>query len=103
MDFCTLGMLIIDEIRHAPPRNPSYDVLGGAGTFAVVGARVFRLPPTSTKVSWIIHRGHDFPDEARREIESWQTGVLWVETPERRTTRALNAYGGVRGDEHRGR
>ena len=103
MDFCTLGMLIIDEIHHAQGRPPAYDVLGGAGTFAVLGARIFRQPPLSANVGWVIHKGYDFPEEIRQQIESWETGVLWVETPQRQTTRALNEYGKGDTDEHRGR
>ncbi|KAL2352591.1 MAK32-like protein [Cryomyces antarcticus] len=92
-DFCTLGMFIIDEIHFPPPQPSVYDVLGGAGTYSAVGARLFSPPPLSSSVGWIVDCGSDFPAELRNVVAQWETGVLMKETPERLTTRGWNGYG----------
>jgi len=70
-------------------------VLGGAGSFAAVGARLFCGPPASSSraVGWVVDRGYDFPADVRATIEGWRTSCLWRDTPGRLTTRALNDYG----------
>ncbi|KAJ4353560.1 uncharacterized protein N0V89_005290 [Didymosphaeria variabile] len=98
MDFCTLGMFIIDEIEFAPPKPPVRDILGGAGSYSALGARIFSPPPRSKAVGWIVDCGSDFPAALRETIASWETGVLIRETPERLTTRGWNGYGD---NEHR--
>lgn len=100
VDFCTLGMFIIDDIypptdaRDQPPRR---DVIGGAGTYSAVGARLFSPPPSSNSVGWIVDAGTDFPFELRTIIASWQTSVL-VRPRDALTTRGWNGYGE---NEHR--
>ncbi|KAI4257700.1 MAG: hypothetical protein LQ352_001540 [Teloschistes flavicans] len=98
MDFVTLGMFIIDEIHYQPPKEPDFDVMGGGGLYATLGARLFRSPPASSKVGWVVHQGHDFPPKIKDRIRSWNTDCLFVQTPERPTTRAYNRYeaGGYR-------
>ncbi|OAG06057.1 Ribokinase-like protein [Paraphaeosphaeria sporulosa] len=98
MDFCTLGMFIIDEIEFAPPKPPVKDILGGAGSYSALGARIFSPPPHSKSVGWIVDCGSDFPAALRETIASWDTGVLMRETPDRLTTRGWNGYGE---NEHR--
>ena len=93
MDVVTLGMFIIDEIHHPPPKPPDKDVMGGGGLYTALGARLFRPPPSSSKVGWIIHEGHDFPPELKQLIQSWRTSCLFISTPDRPTTRARNTYG----------
>ncbi|OCK81377.1 Ribokinase-like protein [Lepidopterella palustris CBS 459.81] len=93
IDFCTLGMFIIDEIEFQPPTPPVTDVLGGAGTYSAVGARIFSPPPKSQSVGWIVDCGSDFPQELREAIAQWDTGCLMRETPQRLTTRGWNGYG----------
>jgi hypothetical protein len=70
-------------------------VLGGAGSFTAVGARIFCAPPARSprSVGWVVDRGADFPADVRRTIEAWRTSCLWRDTPERATTRARNDYG----------
>ncbi|KAL8782935.1 MAG: hypothetical protein Q9213_004991 [Squamulea squamosa] len=92
MDFVTLGMFIIDEIHYQPPKKPDIDVMGGAGMYAALGARLFRPPPSASRVGWIVHEGHDFPPHIKSAIESWQTSCEFIQTPERETTRACNRY-----------
>ncbi|KAF1945194.1 Ribokinase-like protein [Clathrospora elynae] len=98
IDFCTLGMFIIDDIEFPPPKPPVKDVLGGAGSYSALGARIFAAPPKSKGVGWIVDCGSDFPAELRDFIASWETGVVIRETPDRLTTRGWNGYGE---NEHR--
>ncbi|KAF2870745.1 Ribokinase-like protein [Massariosphaeria phaeospora] len=98
IDFCTLGMFIIDEIEFPPPKAPVTNILGGAGSYSALGARVFAPPPRSRAVGWVVDCGSDFPHELRETIAQWDTGVLIRETPHRLTTRGWNGYGA---NEHR--
>ncbi|KAL8724868.1 MAG: hypothetical protein Q9166_007697 [cf. Caloplaca sp. 2 TL-2023] len=92
MDFVTLGMFIIDEIHYQPPQKPDIDVMGGAGLYAAVGARLFRSPPSASQIGWVVHQGHDFPSHMKSIIDSWQTSCEFTRTPDRATTRARNRY-----------
>ncbi|KAI0393840.1 Ribokinase-like protein [Xylariaceae sp. FL0594] len=85
-------MFIIDEIEFIPPTPPVKDILGGAGTYSALGARLFSPPPFSTSVGWIVDKGSDFPPELDTLIASWGTSVLMRETPDRLTTRGWNGY-----------
>ncbi|KAK3111864.1 hypothetical protein LTR53_012456 [Teratosphaeriaceae sp. CCFEE 6253] len=96
IDFVTLGMFIIDEI-HPPPsavdQTPQTDIIGGAGTFSAIGARLFSPPPTSSKtVGWVIDAGTDFPAPICSAIDSWQTSAL-IRPRDALTTRGWNGYG----------
>jgi hypothetical protein len=98
IDFVSLGMLIIDEIEF--PSKPSvYNILGGAGTYSAVGARLLSPGFLSRSVGWVADAGNDFPESLRNVINSWKTGCYWRETPERKSTRGWNGYGE---NEHRG-
>ena len=117
MDFCTLGMFIIgrraviqqslsslleifnltrpDDIYpppSAPNQTPQINIMGGAGTFSAIGARLFSPPPQSKTVGWIIDAGTDFPDELKTLVSSWNTGVL-LQPRNALTTRGWNGYG----------
>ncbi|KAI0176068.1 Ribokinase-like protein [Hypoxylon sp. FL1284] len=98
IDFVTLGMFIIDDIEYLPPTPPVKDILGGAGTYSALGARLFSPPPLSRSVGWIIDKGSDFPDALEDLVASWDTSVLIRPTPDRLTTRGWNGY-----DEHENR
>ncbi|KAI0404335.1 Ribokinase-like protein [Xylaria palmicola] len=98
IDFVTLGMFIIDEIEYLPPTPPVKDILGGAGTYSALGARLLSPPPRSGSVGWIVDKGSDFPPDLETLILAWGTSVLLRETPERLTTRGWNGY-----DEHQTR
>ncbi|ANB11200.1 Mak32p [Sugiyamaella lignohabitans] len=90
--FTSLGMFIIDEI-HFTDAPSVYNVIGGAGTFGAIGARLFLPSPTeSQKVGWIVDMGSDFPGSVREEIERWQTGVVLRSDASRLTTRGWNQY-----------
>ncbi|KAF2969531.1 hypothetical protein GQX73_g4068 [Xylaria multiplex] len=98
IDFVTLGMFIIDEIEYLPPTPPVKDILGGAGTYSALGARLLSPPPLSGSVGWVVDKGSDFPPDLEDVIMSWGTSVLLRETPDRVTTRGWNGY-----DEHQNR
>ncbi|KAK6441733.1 hypothetical protein LTR95_002041 [Oleoguttula sp. CCFEE 5521] len=95
MDFCTLGMFIIDDIYPPPSHSdqtPQKDIIGGAGTYSAIGARLLSPPPSSRSIGWIVDTGTDFPPELREIIASWQTGVL-LRPRDALTTRGWNGYG----------
>jgi sugar/nucleoside kinase (ribokinase family) len=75
------------------PKPPVRDIIGGAGSFAALGARLFSPPPESASVAWIVDMGTDFPDSLITLIESWQTSALLRPNPDRLTTRGWNSYG----------
>lgn len=100
IDFVTLGMFIIDDIHpppSAPDQTPRTNVIGGAGTYSAIGARLFSPPPKSKSVGWIVDAGTDFPPELRSIISSWCTGVL-LRPRDAPTARGWNGYGD---NEHR--
>ncbi|KAI0132033.1 MAK32 protein [Xylariales sp. AK1849] len=92
IDFVTLGMFIIDEIEYLPPTPPAKDILGGAGSYSALGARLFSPGELSTSVGWIIDQGSDFPETLTTLIDTWQTSALFRSTPDRLTTRGWNGY-----------
>ncbi|KAJ5434130.1 PfkB [Penicillium cf. griseofulvum] len=63
VEFCTLGMFIIDEIDFGDSRPGVKNILGGAASFAVVGARLVSGSKYARSVSWIVDVGSDFPVE----------------------------------------
>ncbi|EEH37179.2 PfkB family carbohydrate kinase (Mak32) [Paracoccidioides lutzii Pb01] len=93
INFCTLGMFIIDEIEFEAPKPSVKNIIGGAGSYAAVGARMVAGKEHSRVVSWIVDTGSDFPDEIRRIITSWDSACVLRESAERLTTRAWNGYG----------
>lgn len=82
-----------DEIEYPPPRPPQQDILGGAGSYSALGARLFSPGPDQSKaVGWIVDQGSDFPPAITSLIESWQTSALIRHDPDRLTTRGWNGY-----------
>ena len=98
MDFVSLGMFILDDIYYPIPRAPVTGIIGGAGSYAVLGARI--MQGSGHGIGWTVHVGSDFPEHVRKEIESWETGCQFIDTPGRLTTRGLNTY---RQQERRGK
>ena len=68
------------------------DILGGAGTYATVGARLFCHGDASNRVGFVVHAGNELSQKLRDEIASWKTGTNIIETPNRMTTRGKNVY-----------
>lgn len=68
--------------------------MGGAGTFAAVGALMVAGREQGKRVSHIIDAGHDFPVEHRKELQRWGTDACFREHEDRLTVRAWNQYNG---------
>lgn len=82
-----------DEIEYTPPKPPQKDVLGGAGSYAALGARLFSPGPIQSQtVGWIVDQGSDFPPAITTLIDSWETAALVRHDPDRLTTRGWNGY-----------
>ena len=64
-----------------------------AGTYALVGARLFNPLPRSKRVSMIVDMGNDFPSSAFEMLTQLNCSILFRSTPERWTTRGYNVYG----------
>ncbi|KAF4446464.1 hypothetical protein F53441_9868 [Fusarium austroafricanum] len=95
IDFVTMGMFIIDDIDFVSPTPPVKDILGGAGTYSALGARLFSPPPKSASVGWIVDQGSDFPPSLSSLIDSWSTSALFRHDGLRLTTRGWNGYEGT--------
>lgn len=82
-----------DEIEFPPPRPAEKDVLGGAGSYGALGARLFSpAPALSGTVGWVVDAGSDFPPAVTTLIDSWETSALFRHDPDRLTTRGWNGY-----------
>lgn len=98
-----LQCLSDDIYQESPPKLLYSNVLGGAGIYAALGARIFREIKgngvDSKSVGMIVHEGCDFPVDAKVELQSWCLSSIFVRTPHRLTTRGKNVYSkeGVRG------
>ncbi|KAJ3555146.1 hypothetical protein NM688_g2740 [Phlebia brevispora] len=95
--FVSLGMFIIDQFSYLdenghPTAKSSSEQIGGGGTYATIGARIW-LPPH--EVGMIVDRGHDFPSNIQSRLDSYGEGMwLYRDDASRGTTRALNEYRG---------
>ena len=115
MEFVSMGMIIIgmslrfftvtlfkslSDAIYPETGPPLQDILGGAGTYATVGARLFCSGDASTGVGFVVHAGNELSQKLRDEIASWKTGTHIIETPERMTTRGKNVYAeGIRREQ----
>lgn len=90
----SLGMFIIDDNEYPLSwnRKPERNIIGGGGSYSMVGSRIIGGQKYGQGVSGIIDKGNDFPKEVEDEINSWDTGVLFRHDPDRLTTRGLNQY-----------
>ena len=87
-----------DAAEPSKPQDLS-GILGGAGTYAVLGARLFAAEDPK-RVGWVVHTGTDFSAKVFEELDSWNAYTRYISTPERLTTRARNTYKGeLRGFE----
>ncbi|PYH48449.1 ribokinase family protein [Aspergillus saccharolyticus JOP 1030-1] len=93
VDFCTLGMFILDDIDFEGTKPPVKNILGGAASYAIIGARLVAGKEHARSVSWIVDVGSDFPAEVLSVIKSWGTNCIIREDNDRLTTRAWNGYG----------
>lgn len=98
----TLGMFIIDENRYLDTEEPpQINIIGGAGTYAIIGARIISPLSQASKISGIIDMGSDFPSEIKQELDTWKTGTIFRNNPNRLSTRGVNIYhNGIRSFEY---
>lgn len=92
--FTSLGMFIIDDNEYPPSWNRpnEHNIIGGAGSYSIVGARIIGGHKLSKTISGIIDKGNDFPESVKQELDSWNTGTIFRNNPHRLTTRGLNIY-----------
>ncbi|KAF4125322.1 pfkB family carbohydrate kinase [Geosmithia morbida] len=95
IDFVTMGMFIIDDIDYVPPKPSVKGILGGAGSYSALGARLFSPSPVSSSIGWIVDKGSDFPPSVADLIQSWETSAVIREDMSRSTTRGWNGYEGT--------
>ncbi|KAG0705445.1 Ribokinase-like protein [Suillus ampliporus] len=97
VQFVTFGMFIIDDFSFADEQGkPTGETIGGGGTYATIGARIW-LPPDT--LGMIVDRGNDFPQEIHNRLLTYGSD-LWHfrDDLNRVTTRSMNSYRG----EYRG-
>lgn len=97
--FVTLGLFIIDEFSFAdengtPTGRVVAPEIGGGGTYAAVGARIW-LP--SNQIGMVVDRGTDFPSSIQEKLDGYGPEMWIFRDQDHGTTRALNSYRG----EHR--
>lgn len=92
--FTSMGMFIIDENRYPAEHNkePERNIIGGALTYAVAGARMIGGPTRGPAISGIVDKGSDFPANVEKDLRRWGTGLIFRSTPDRLTTRGVNDY-----------
>ncbi|BFZ57552.1 hypothetical protein PYCC9005_004604 [Savitreella phatthalungensis] len=92
--FTTFGMFIIDRIVEADGKVVD-DVIGGAGTFAAIGARMFSRPydgEYDDTVGFIVDYGQDTPASVEVQLRSYGLDLLVRRDASRLCTRGLNTY-----------
>jgi hypothetical protein len=99
--FATLGMFIVDEFAfldeagNPTTAQPMAPQIGGGGTYACIGARVWL---SASQVGMIIDRGPDFPPAMESKLAGFGQEMWFYRTQPSGTTRAINTY---RGDHRR--
>lgn len=92
MLFFSMGMFILDDIIYPDGRRETGKI-GGAGTYATVGAGLVSTRQERPRMGFVVDKGSDFPVECEQQLKQYNLGILWRDTPERKTTRALNVFG----------
>lgn len=88
--FVSLGMFIIDTIIDVQG-NQLNDVIGGAGTYAAIGSRVFTRPG---ETGFIVDYGSDVPVSVENTLSSLGLALHVRRDKGRLCTRGLNTYSG---------
>ncbi|KAG1863314.1 Ribokinase-like protein [Suillus tomentosus] len=104
IQFVTFGMFIIDEFSFAdeqgkPTGKTVAPQIGGGGTYAIIGARIW-LPPDT--LGMIIDRGNDLPQDMQNRLLTYGSDIWhFRDDTNRLTTRSRNSYKGqFRGFEY---
>ncbi|ODV89094.1 hypothetical protein CANCADRAFT_32457 [Tortispora caseinolytica NRRL Y-17796] len=85
----TLGMFIVDEI-HYNNGEVLDNIIGGAGTFTIIGGRIIGGPNSTT---WIVDCGSDFDPHIRSQLDDLELNTIYRVDQTRLTTKGLNVYG----------
>ena len=72
--------------------QPLYGIVGGAGPYAAIAARIFNPGEQSTRVGLILHEGKDFPKVAKEQIEAFNMHAMFMDRSDSNTTRGSNVY-----------
>lgn len=83
-----------DDIQLGAEKPVLQKVMGGAGTYAALGALLIAGREQGKRVSHIVDAGNDFPAEHRAELQRWGTNACFKEHQDRLTVRAWNGYNG---------
>ncbi|CAE6526876.1 unnamed protein product [Rhizoctonia solani] len=95
--FVSLGLFILDEFEFLdatgkPTGKTLPTQIGGGGTYAAVGARIW-LP--ASEVGQVVDRGDDFPASVQKELDNYGSEMWYFrDQPNNKTTRAVNRYTG---------
>ena len=85
----SLGMVVIDEVR-IPNKPPLRDLIGGSGSWATLGQRLFATE--SASVGCLVVAGKDFPETAKSEFERWGLTLVVRGRENETSTRGLLIY-----------
>ncbi|CAO3669855.1 unnamed protein product [Umbelopsis ramanniana] len=91
------GSLIIDDIQWEDGWRQT-NVLGGAGVYAIYGARVWLGPPQSQQIGYTVQRGFDFVPDIQHELDRLSISLHNQDHPDLHTPRGLNTFSA---DDHR--
>ncbi|UPL03541.1 hypothetical protein LCI18_014475 [Fusarium solani-melongenae] len=89
--FVSLGMVVLDEIRF-PSQETLYNVPGGSGLYATLGARTIQSQFPSTLVGCIVLAGYDFPESVVQTLSTWELALQVKRLPDKPSTRGLLQY-----------
>ncbi|EEB08714.1 carbohydrate kinase [Schizosaccharomyces japonicus yFS275] len=89
VEFSSSGMFIIDDVEHEDG-SLLKNVIGGGGTWALLGARIWTPGAEAARLGLVIDVGTDFPEEVRTQLEQLGTGSLFRANPDRLTTHGYN-------------
>ncbi|KAI9282273.1 Ribokinase-like protein [Sporodiniella umbellata] len=88
----SVGSLIIDDIYYEDGRKV-YNVLGGAGVFAIYGMRVWENPPQSQKIGYIVQKGFDHPKDLDEQLDQLNVSLISKQHSDKHTTHGINRFG----------
>ncbi|KAI3336481.1 Ribokinase-like protein [Xylariaceae sp. AK1471] len=89
--FVSLGMVVLDELRF-PHHHTVFDIPGGSGFYATLGARLFKANPQAVDVGCIVVAGYDLPKSLLHLLQSWQMTLLLLHVADKPCTRGLLQY-----------
>ncbi|EME77347.1 uncharacterized protein MYCFIDRAFT_42207 [Pseudocercospora fijiensis CIRAD86] len=89
--FVSMGMVVLDEV-HLPDGQVLPNVVGGSMPYSTVGACLAVDEADVHRICCFLLAGHDFPQEATKEIESWGVDLEIQNSEGRVSTRGKLQY-----------